>query len=436
MNLLPDGWSVVKIQDLTIHAKQRDPSKNPDKPFRYVDVSSVSNTLFKIETATEMLGSKAPSRARKEIKAKDILFATVRPTLKRIALVPQELDGEIASTGYCVLRPQPDKVVPEFLYHSLLTNSFVKAMGALEHGVSYPAIRDTDVFSALISLPPIDEQRRIAYVLTTVQTAIEQQARMIALTHELKSALMKKLFSEGLRGEKQKETEIGLVPEEWETESLASLFTIKHGFGFKGEYFKPEGTYILLTPGHFHEEGGFRDQKEKTKFYTGKIPDGFILQEGDLLIAMTEQKAGLLGSSIIVPESSKYLHNQRLGLIQNLDNRIDKDFLFYYFNTSYPRREIFSTATGSKVRHTSPSKVLSLKIAFPKIDEQKKIAAILKAVDQKLTLLKNKKLLFEELFRTLLHQLMRGEVRTADLRGFEDFADGDGADENRTADLH
>lgn len=269
----------------------------------------------------------------------------------------------------------------------------------------------------------LDEQRRIAYVLTTVQTAIEQQAKLIDLSRELKSALMKKLFTEGLRGEKQKETEIGFVPESWSVEKLSSLFMMKHGFGFKGEYFKPEGVHVLLTPGHFYEEGGFRDQGEKTKYYTGKIPDGFILREGDLLIAMTEQKAGLLGSSIIIPESDKYLHNQRLGLIQNLDSRIIKDFLFYYFNTSYPRRELFSTATGSKVRHTSPSKVLSLNIAFPKVEEQEQIVQILKTADQKLIVMNEKKLLLEELFRTLLHQLMTGQVRTADLHGLMDFAD-------------
>ena len=274
-----------------------------------------------------------------------------------------------------------------------------------------PNLSQSKLSELQILEPEIDEQRQITHVLNVVQTAVEQQARLIELTRELKAALMKNLFTEGLLGEKQKETEIGPVPETWIVERLSSLFTIKHGFGFKGEYFKVKGTYILLTPGHFFEDGGFRDQKEKTKFYTGKIPEGFILQKGDLLIAMTEQKAGLLGSSIIIPESNKYLHNQRLGLIQNLDHRLDKDFLFYYFNTSYPRREIFSTATGSKVRHTSPSKVLNLKIAFPKIEEQKKIADTLKTIDRKLVSLNKKNLLLQELFRTLLHQLMTGQIR-------------------------
>ena len=78
---------------------------------------------------------------------------------------------------------------------------------------------------------------------------------------------------------------------------LSELFRIKHGYAFKGRYFDSSGQYVLLTPGNFHEEGGFRDLGKKQRYYTGDVPEGFILQEGDVLIAMTEQMEGLLGSS-------------------------------------------------------------------------------------------------------------------------------------------
>ncbi len=332
----------------------------------------------------------------------------------------------LGADGTKVLKPNSELFDSKFFYFALLSLN-IPNRGYNRH---FTLLREKKV-----AKPEISEQRRIAHVLSVVQTAIEQQARLITLTRELKAALMRQLFTEGLPAaadrphrssrpvRSQKMTEIGLVPESWTFEQLSSLCTIKHGFGFKGEYFKPEGKYILLTPGHFFEEGGFRNQEERTKFYTGKIPDGFILQKDDLLIAMTEQKAGLLGSSIIIPESNKYLHNQRLGLIQNLDDRLNKEFLYYYFNTSYPRTEISSTATGSKVRHTSPSKVLNLKIAFPCIEEQKQIVDTLKTVDCKLTILNEKKFLLEELFRTLLHHLMTGQVRTTglDLTGLGDL---------------
>ena len=76
-----------------------------------------------------------------------------------------------------------------------------------------------------------------------------------------------------------------------------------------------EGDYALLTPGNYFESGGYRDRGEKQKYFTGSIPSDYILSEGDLLVAMTEQAAGLLGSPLLVPEPDRFLHNQRLGLV-------------------------------------------------------------------------------------------------------------------------
>jgi restriction endonuclease S subunit len=138
------------------------------------------------------------------------------------------------------------------------------------------------------SYPPLPEQKKIAHILSTVQRAIEAQERIIQTTTELKRALMHKLFTEGIRHEPQKQTDIGPIPESWEVIPLGEFFQVKHGFAFDGEFFKPSGEYILMTPGHFHEEGGFRDQREKTKFFTGDIPQDYVLAKDDLVVAMTE----------------------------------------------------------------------------------------------------------------------------------------------------
>jgi type I restriction enzyme S subunit len=245
---------------------------------------------------------------------------------------------------------------------------------------------------------------------------MEQQERLLALTAELKKALLHQLFTAGLHGEPQKYTDIGPVPESWEVVELASLFEIKHGFAFEGEFFASDGRYILLTPGHFFEEGGFRDQKDKTKFYTGDFPRSYLLMKGDLLVAMTEQKAGLLGSSIVIPESDKYLHNQRLGLIHKLDDsRLDMLFLYYFFNTADVRKRIAMTASGSKVRHTSPGKIRELKIALPSLDEQRRIVEVFQAVDTKFDMLGRKHAALTALFRTTLHQLMTAQLRVDQL---------------------
>jgi type I restriction enzyme S subunit len=121
----------------------------------------------------------------------------------------------------------------------------------------------------------------------------------------------------------------------WRVVQLSDGIHIRHGFAFKSKYFTDTGSYVVLTPGNFKEAGGFRLRPGKDRFYAGDIPEGFILGENDLIVAMTEQAPGLLGSSALIPDSGRYLHNQRLGLIDKIEsNLFDKIYLYYLFNTS------------------------------------------------------------------------------------------------------
>ena len=169
----------------------------------------------------------------------------------------------------------------------------------------------------------------------------------------------------------------------WHKMMLGDAIRVKHGFAFKSQYFSDSGEFIVLTPGNFNEEGGFRLRPSKDRFYTGEIPEAYVLNEGDLIVAMTEQGPGLLGSAALIPESEKYLHNQRLGLIQEIDNEVlDKHFLYYLFNTRPVRGQISGSATGTKVRHTAPERIYQVKIAVPTdVDQQRRIASVLSAYD-------------------------------------------------------
>jgi type I restriction enzyme S subunit len=171
------------------------------------------------------------------------------------------------------------------------------------------------------------------------------------------------------------------TPQGWETHKFGELFNVKHGYAFKGKYFSDNGKHIVLTPGNFYEEGGFKP-KSKEKYYTGDFPYEYLLSEGDLLVAMTEQAKGLLGSSALIPKNDVFLHNQRLGLITHVDTEnLDKKFLYYLFNTYDVRAQIQSTASGTKVRHTSPSRIAEVEVTIPSVLVQRKIAAILAAYD-------------------------------------------------------
>ena len=169
----------------------------------------------------------------------------------------------------------------------------------------------------------------------------------------------------------------------WRDCKLGDLLEVKHGFAFLGEHFGSTGTHVVLTPGNFLEEGGFKERADKAKWYRGPIPEDYVLNEGDLIVAMTEQAEGLLGSSAIIPRSGVYLHNQRLGLVRIRDlEQADQHFIYYLFNTKPVRQQIRGSASGTKIRHTAPSRIADVKVSVPPLPIQRRIAGILSAYDE------------------------------------------------------
>jgi type I restriction enzyme S subunit len=174
----------------------------------------------------------------------------------------------------------------------------------------------------------------------------------------------------------------------WQTARLVELIEIKHGFAFKGEFFRdsPPGD-ILLTPGNFAIAGGFKS--DKLKYYDGPVPEDFVLAEGDLLVTMTDlsKTADTLGYPALVPKATagRFLHNQRLGrVIVRDESRLDKGFLFYLMRTDDYRNEILASATGTTVKHTSPIRILNYQCRIPPIAEQRRCADILRSLDDKI----------------------------------------------------
>lgn len=412
---LPEEWSCGGISSVCIKTKTRDPSKYPDDEFEYVDVSSVSNESFTITSSTATLGIDAPSRARKAIETDDVLYATVRPYLKRVAKVPSSLNGQIASTGFCVIRADKKKASPAFLYYLLLTEKVNARIKDLQRGSSYPAVSDKEVVGQMVPLPPLPEQRSIAATLSKIQEAIATQQEIIDRTREMKKALMVKLFTEGLSGEPTKKTEIGLMPESWDVTPLAECIDIKHGYAFKGKYFVDDGP-VVLTPGNFNTDGGLY-WGHKTKYTEESFPSDYIFNAGDLVVVMTDltPSGRLLGIPAFIPSGKVILHNQRIGKVIVLNNKLNVNYLYNLLLTENFRSYMFSTATGSIVKHTSPSRIKNYMVGLPKLEEQKEIASCLDSFDDKLKAAFEKYEPLNNAFKTMLHELMTGNIRTTSL---------------------
>jgi len=234
-----------------------------------------------------------------------------------------------------------------------------------------------------LPLPSVTTQHAIADFLdrktAAIDALIEKKQKLLALLAEKRAALINHAVTKGLSPDVPMKDSgipwIGEIPAHWEERRLKTLFRLKHGYAFDGAEFSDSGEFVLMTPGNFHERGGFR-QKSPEKYYSDTdFPSGFILEAGQLLVAMTEQAPGLLGCALFVPDEGRYLHNQRLGLVKELrTDTVSAKYLFHLLNSSRYRAEVSVTSTGSKVKHTSPEKMLVVKVWLPSLQEQRSVA--------------------------------------------------------------
>jgi len=194
-----EEWKSLSLQDLVDPIETIDPRKEPDETFTYIDVSSVSRSTLSVGETTPILGVSAPSRARRLVREGDVIFATIRPTLKRIAQIPANLNGAICSTGFFVLRPK-DIVVSRYLFYWLLGAKFSSAIEELQRGASYPAVSDGDVKRQFVSLPPLTEQKRIVAILDEafagIDAAVANTEKNLANARELFESYLSSVFGE------------------------------------------------------------------------------------------------------------------------------------------------------------------------------------------------------------------------------------------------
>jgi type I restriction enzyme S subunit len=412
LGALPEEWDVVRLGDVTEKTKQKDPRKTPEWKFKYVDVSSISRGALKIAECKLCQGKDAPSRAKRLVKNKDVIFATVRPTLKRLTLINEEFDGEICSTAFCVLRATENILNPLYLFYAVQRDVFIDEFEKVQRGASYPAITDSDVKNRKIPIPPLPEQHRIAAVLSAVQDAKEKTEAVIAAAKSLKKSLMRHLFTYGHvpAGEAEsvplKEIEIGLVPEGWLLDVIGNRTKLSSGgTPNRGtpEYWQ-NGTIPWVKTG----EIDYRliiDTEEKITKIGMDNSSAKLFPKGTLLIALygqgiTRGRVAILGMGAAT--------NQACAAIFPSEEII-VEFLFYYLQYSY--NKIREMSHGAQQKNLSAQIVKTFPVVIPGIDEQNQIIEILSSVDKKIEAEENKKKALDELFKSLLHNLMTGKIR-------------------------
>ena len=198
---VPKSWDLLSLSALCVGTNSVDLRSEGNRMIEYVDVSSISRDSRQIETTSSYKLRKAPGRARKRIFAGDTLFATVRPTLLRVAVVPEELDNQVCSTAFCVLRQDSKRSANNFIYYVVQRDQFVQRLAEIETGASYPAVTDRMVMEQLVPVPSLEEQREIVAVLDAIDCKIDLHRRKSAVLDDLFKVLLHKLMKGEIRVE-------------------------------------------------------------------------------------------------------------------------------------------------------------------------------------------------------------------------------------------
>ena len=317
-----------------------------DLSYRYIDLSSVDKDNNNIGETLEITSKNAPSRAQKIVKKDDIIFATTRPTQMRSALIPPNLDGQIASTGYCILRANQNEVLPKWIYYNLQINEFKIYLQDKQSGTAYPAISDGLIKQFQIPIPPLSVQSQIVQILDAFTELNDQ------LTTELS---MRQKQYQYYRDFLLSEHELAKVGFEWKT--LGKLGIINRGKRVVKSQLTTEGVYPVyqnsLQPlGYFDKS----NVKANTTF---------------MITAGAAGEIGYSNCAFWSADDCYYFDCPK----DVLDDR------FLYHSLKKQQNKIFSQVRKASIPRLGRNSVENIKIPIPPLSVQNQIVAILDKFD-------------------------------------------------------
>jgi type I restriction enzyme, S subunit len=315
------------------------------------------------------------------------------------------------------LRPAQNGIDPRF-YVYFLQSAFTQ-LGIFEgagNKTTIPNLSRNRLAALEVPQPPLREQNAIATSLAKVREALILHGKATATAIELKSSIMSKLFTLGLRGEAQKDTEIGPIPESWNAGSFGDVRDWLQ-YGTSLHCTSQKKRYPVLRIPNI-EPGRVNDAELKYCDLSEDQARKYVLQDGDLLFIRTNGVLERLGSCAVYDGQPKNALFASYLIRARLNPNIDPRFVAYFYASSLGTSLVAGRATpaadGKYNLNTGTIDSLPLPIP-PTLDEQREIVCILDALDRKISLHRQKRTVLEELFQSLLHKLMTGEIRVSEL---------------------
>lgn len=408
---LPSDWGVEWLDDIcSINPDGFSEDKWPDETFEYISLSDVSEgTVFQSETTAI---DDAPSRAQRRIKEGDVLVGTVRPKQVSHGFVTEEHDGKICSSGFGVLR-SPASLNPHYLLQEVLSRRFFRQMEAYVAGSGYPAVKIGDLRKHRIALPPLEEQRKIASVLYTVDQAIQKTQEIMDQLDRTRLGLTQSLFLNGYREYDEVVTahhrnRLPRHPASWETKLAKEVIDVT-----RGAHPRPKsdtslwGGEIPMIKIGDRNRGDSRTITSTGDTVTEKgSKSSKVVDEGTLIVS----NAGTVGAARITGMKT-CIHDHWL-ILCNYEDELDTRYLYHFINWNQDFLE--SLASGSTVLDLNTDDFRLFDITFPEIEEQQQIADALDSIHDEKTKNKEYRNQLKRLKQGLMQDLLSGEIRTHD----------------------
>lgn len=304
-----------------------------------------------------------------------------------------------------------EEYTPKYFYYLLQTDMFRNQFFELGVGgtgnqtnVSIGDLKNIE----LVYIPP-KEQEKIALILSSIDKQIEITDNLIEKTKELKKGLMQRLLTKGIGHSRFKETEIGRIPEEWESVKLSDYVELIHGYQFRKEDIVNEGVPIIKI-GQISENGKLNlsnltyiQEERFSEFKQYKI------NNGDVLMALSGATTGKV--ALVEHMNIDVVQNYRVGRLVPIDCKIDKIFLYHLLNSENFYNQLMKLCNTSAQPNFGKQDMDKINIIIPAIEEQKQISLILSSVDEQVEQFESKKAKLKELKKGLMQKLLTGSIR-------------------------
>lgn len=325
--------------------------------------------------------------------------AALRTNKKRILSRDSLVDNNVMAL---VVRDE-DQCLSRFLYYFFLTIDLTD----LANPGTVPSLTSTRVKELTIPLPPLDQQKKIVAVLSSVQRAIEQQEGLIALTTELKQSLMHKLVTEGLHGEPQKQTEIGPVPEGWELLRFDDCVEVARGQ--VDPRLEPYKSMLHVGPENIEPNTGRLGDLD-TNEALGIASGNYYFDEKHVLYSKIRPYL----NKVALPNFEGTCSADMYPLLPRPES-LTRGYLFQFLLSDPFKKQAVSFQDRTGIPKINRAQLGSVLVPIPTLDEQERIAYALGTCDEEVEMRQRNKELLNELFRTLLHKLMTAQIRVDDL---------------------